>query len=72
METRQEGARERDGGIVDIINILSGICFVMAAANVGLFVWCWWLQGQVDALRARQIDHYDVLSARIAHRRRTK
>ena len=57
---------------MDFIAIIFGICIVMAIANLGLFVWCWWLHGQLDMLRARQFDHYDVLSARIAHRRRTK
>ena len=55
---------------MDFIDTIFALCAVIMASNVGLFIWCWWLHGQIDALRARQTDHYDVLSARIAHRRR--
>ena len=45
---------------------------VAALVIIWLIGWCYLLQKDVDALRKRQTDHYETLSARIAHARRKK
>lgn len=44
---------------------------IAACLVIGWLIgWCYLLQKDVDALRKRQSDHYEILSARIAHRRK--